>query len=231
MATQQQSTFKYSTPYGGTNYNSNQPLGEFTLNLAGTLSNLSANTGSDWNLYMAIGKAVGGTIKGFFDVKSQQQNLKMQSSSLKFQSELSKLNARSYEKASQKVLQVGESKTTLYGLQAQQFISSYNNAYGARGIKGGEGSAGEIEKSMDFSVKSDIFNMSIESLENSFQYRNAMVQELNNADILKTKADILDRSAGNSLTPWLGALNASLQQAPSVFGAAGSFFGAGSSGN
>jgi hypothetical protein len=162
----------------------------------------------------SIGGAVTGAIGTYYAAQAQKDQYAMQASTMRFQSELSQLNAQQAEFTAQQILRVGQQRQGQIGLRAGKIKSSQRASMAARGIDLGVGSAVETIATTDLMKEIDMLTTNAETVRSSEAARLQKQNFMNQAAMQQLSASNLDISAGS--------INPGLMAGASLLGSAGS---------
>ncbi len=162
----------------------------------------------------AIGGAVTGAIGSYYAAQSQKAQLESQASSMRFQADISQLNAVQAEFTAQQILRAGQQKQGQIGLRAGKIKSSQRASLAARGIDLGVGSAVETIATTDLMKEIDMLTVNSETV------RSAEAARLQRQNYM-TQAALQDVSAENVMAS-SRTISPSLAATSSLLGSAGS---------
>lgn len=178
--------------------------------LTGTGVQAMSQTGS----IFAIGGAVTGAIGSYYAAQSQKAQLESQASSMRFQSDISQLNAAQAEFTAQQIMLVGQQRQGKIGLRAGKIKSSQRASMAARGIDLGVGSAVETIATTDLMKEIDMLTTNAETV------RSAEAARLQRQNYLTASA-MQDVSAMN-LAGSAASISPMMALGGSLLGSAGS---------
>ena len=170
---------------------------------------------SQFGSIMSIGGAVTGAIGAYYNAQNQKAQLESQASSLRFQADISQLNAVQAEFTAQQIMRVGQQKQGQVSLRAGKIKSSQRASMAARGIDLGVGSAVETIATTDLMKEIDMLTVNAETV------RSAEAARLQRQNYLTASA-MQDVSASNlmgsaaSISPFMSAGTSLLGSAGSV---------------
>jgi hypothetical protein len=170
---------------------------------------------SQFGSIMSIGGAVTGAIGAYYNAQNQKAQLESQASSLRFQADISQLNAVQAEFTAQQIMRVGQQKQGQVSLRAGKIKSSQRASMAARGIDLGVGSAVETIATTDLMKEIDMLTVNAETV------RSAEAARLQRQNYLTASA-MQDVSASNlsassmSISPFMAAGTSLLGSAGSV---------------
>jgi hypothetical protein len=178
--------------------------------LTGTGTQAMSQTGS----IFAIGGAITGAIGSYYAAQSQKAQLESQASSMRFQSDISQLNAAQAEFTAQQILRAGQQRQGQIGLRAGKIKSSQRASMAARGIDLGVGSAVETIATTDLMKEIDMLTTNAETV------RSAEAARLQRQNYLTASA-MQDVSAMN-LAGSAASISPTMALTGSLLGSAGS---------
>jgi hypothetical protein len=179
--------------------------------LTGTGIGAMSQTGS----IFAIGGAVTGAIGSYYAAQNQKAQLDSQASSMRFQSEISQLNAAQAEFTAQQILRAGQQKQGQIGLRAGKIKSSQRASMAARGIDLGVGSAVETIATTDLMKEIDMLTVNADTVRSSEAARLQRQNYLTASAMQDVSASNLAAS-GDSISPFMAAGSSILGSAGSV---------------
>jgi hypothetical protein len=179
--------------------------------LTGTGVQAMSQTGS----IFAIGGAVTGAIGSYYAAQNQKAQLDSQASSMRFQSEISQLNAAQAEFTAQQILRAGQQKQGQIGLRAGKIKSSQRASMAARGIDLGVGSAVETIATTDLMKEIDMLTVNADTVRSSEAARLQRQNYLTASAMQDVSASNLAAS-GDSISPFMAAGSSILGSAGSV---------------
>ena len=162
----------------------------------------------------AIGGAITGAIGSYYTAQSQKAQLESQASSMRFQSDISQLNAAQAEFTAQQIMRVGQQRQGKIGLRAGKIKSSQRASMAARGIDLGVGSAVETIATTDLMKEIDMLTTNAETV------RSAEAARLQRQNYLTASA-MQDVSAMN-LAGSAASISPMMALGGSLLGSAGS---------
>ena len=183
--------------------------------MATLLTGTGTQAMSQFGSIMSIGGAVTGAIGAYYNAQNQKAQLESQASSLRFQADISQLNAVQAEFTAQQILRVGQQKQGQVSLRAGKIKSSQRASMAARGIDLGVGSAVETIATTDLMKEIDMLTVNAETV------RSAEAARLQRQNYLTASA-MQDVSASNlsassmSISPFMAAGTSLLGSAGSV---------------
>ena len=162
----------------------------------------------------AVSGAVTGAIGSYYAAQSQKTQLESQASSMRFQSDISQLNAAQAEFTAQQILRAGQQRQGQIGLRAGKIKSSQRASMAARGIDLGVGSAVETIATTDLMKEIDMLTTNAETV------RSAEAARLQRQNYLTASA-MQDVSAMN-LAGSAASISPTMALTGSLLGSAGS---------
>jgi hypothetical protein len=163
----------------------------------------------------AIGGAVTGAIGSYYAAQNQKAQLESQASSMRFQSDISELNAAQAEFTAQQILRAGQQKQGQIGLRAGKIKSSQRASMAARGIDLGVGSAVETIATTDLMKEIDMLTVNADTVRSSEAARLQRQNYLTASAMQDVSASNLAAS-GDSISPFMAAGSSILGSAGSV---------------
>lgn len=170
---------------------------------------------SQFGSIMSIGGAVTGAIGAYYNAQNQKAQLESQASSLRFQADISQLNAVQAEFTAQQILRVGQQKQGQVSLRAGKIKSSQRASMAARGIDLGVGSAVETIATTDLMKEIDMLTVNAETVRSSEAARLQRQNYLTASAMQDVSASNLMGSA-SSISPFMAAGTSILGSAGSV---------------
>ena len=209
-----------ATPMGMNIGGMGQP---FTTRPEITPINPAVNTGALQNMQtiqgagaiMAIFGAINGAIGTYYAAESQKNQLKMQASAQRFQSQMSAINAKAQEFAAQQTLLAGAREMGRVGMAMGQRRASAQAGLAARGGQLGVGSAREVIASMDIVSDIDRLTMDANRVRASEAQRMQAVNLQTQSVMAGVSANNLYGTAG-TISPGLGAFTSLVGSAQSM---------------
>ncbi len=197
----------YSNPWGPTS--STLLIGDTTYNAMGNVSPMAsapAASASSMNfgnlgMEMQIFGAISGAIGSFYAAKQQQANLR-------FQAEMSQINARMAESQAQSLLDQGQRQIGQITMRAGKVKSAQRAAMAANGIVLGEGSAAEVEATTDLIKEIDALTINANATRAAWASRTQGVNESNRA--------LLSRASADAISPFASGMTSLIGSAGSV---------------
>ncbi len=163
----------------------------------------------------AIGGAVTGAIGSYYAAQSQKAQLESQASSMRFQADISQLNAVQAEFTAQQILRAGQQKQGQIGLRAGKIKSSQRASMAARGIDLGVGSAVETIATTDLMKEIDMLTVNADTVRSSEAARLQRQNYLTASALQDVSASNLAAS-GDSISPFMALSTSLLGSAGSV---------------
>lgn len=163
----------------------------------------------------AIGGAVTGAIGSYYAAESQKAQLQSQASSMRFQSEISQLNAVQAEFTAQQIMRAGQQRQGQIGLRAGKIKSSQRASMAARGIDLGVGSAVETIATTDLMKEIDMLTVNADTVRSAESARLQRQNYLTASAMQDVSASNLAGSA-STISPFMAAGTSILGSAGSV---------------
>lgn len=185
-----------------------------TVNSIDTARNLGTRL-SKMGTFMAIMGGINSAIGTYYAAKSAQYQMKSEASSYQFQSDMAAINARSAEYNAQSILESGKSQVAQYTMEAGQRKAGAQASMAGRGIVLGEGSARDVEASMDIVKGLDVLTINSNAVRAAEQERTQATNYKNQALIYNTSARNARLSAG-SISPFASSFTSLLNTASGV---------------
>jgi hypothetical protein len=179
--------------------------------LTGTGTQAMSQAGS----IFAIGGSITGTIGAYYSAQAQKDALQAQAAQMRFQRELSQLNAVQAEFSAQQIMRAGQQKQAQIGLRAGKIKSSQRASLAARGITLGVGNAAETIATTDIMKEIDMLTVNAETVRSAEATRMQRQNFMNQATMQEMSALNLETSAG-TISPFGSAFTTMLGSAGSV---------------
>ena len=181
-------------------YPVNPALTQQSTLLGGTSAATAMN---NFGVGMSIAGALQSGIGAYFSVQSVKDNLK-------FQSDMSAINARIAEQSAQSILLAGEKEQGRVSMKAGKVKGAQRASQASRGIVAGVGSAAEEIATTDLIKETDMYTINANAVRQAWAARTQSVNAMNTSLLQGTSADSLNpyMAAGTSLIE-SGALVAS----------------------
>jgi len=179
--------------------------------LTGTGVQAMSQTGS----IFSIGGAVTGAIGSYYAAQSQKAQLESQASSMRFQSDISELNAAQAEFTAQQIMRAGQQRQGQIGLRAGKIKSSQRASMAARGIDLGVGSAVETIATTDLMKEIDMLTVNADTVRSAESARQQRQNYLTASAMQDVSAFNLAGSA-STISPFMAAGTSILGSAGSV---------------
>lgn len=148
----------------------------------------------------------------YYNMRSQQNQLKMQAQNAQFQAEMSRINQRAAEFTAEQIGMEGQARSAQYTMRAGQAKASAKASLAARGATLGQGTAREIIASMDVVKEIDRLNINASTVR---AQEAARLQAFN----LGTQATMAGLTASN-LSATAGTIMPGFGAATSLLGSA-----------
>jgi len=163
----------------------------------------------------SIGGAVTGAIGSYYAAQSQKAQLDSQASSMRFQSDISELNAAQAEFTAQQIMRAGNLKQGQISLRAGKIKSSQRASMAARGIDLGVGSAVETIATTDLMKEIDMLTVNADTVRSAESARQQRQNYLTASAMQDVSASNLGGS-GSTISPFMAAGTSILGSAGSV---------------
>ncbi len=170
---------------------------------------------SQFGSIFSIGGAVTGAIGSYYAAQSQKAQLDSQASSMRFQSDISELNAAQAEFTAQQIMRAGQQRQGQIGLRAGKIKSSQRASMAARGIDLGVGSAVETIATTDLMKEIDMLTVNADTVRSAESARQQRQNYLTASAMQDVSASNLAGSA-STISPFLAAGTSILGSAGSV---------------
>jgi len=167
------------------------------------------------NRIFSIGGAVTGAIGSYYAAQSQKAQLDSQASSMRFQSDISELNAAQAEFTAQQIMRAGNLKQGQISLRAGKIKSSQRASMAARGIDLGVGSAVETIATTDLMKEIDMLTVNADTVRSAESARQQRQNYLTASAMQDVSASNLAGSA-STISPFMAAGTSILGSAGSV---------------
>jgi hypothetical protein len=164
---------------------------------------------------LSIGGAVTGAIGSYYAAQSQKAQLESQASSMRFQSDISELNAAQAEFTAQQIMRAGQQRQGQIGLRAGKIKSSQRASMAARGIDLGVGSAVETIATTDLMKEIDMLTVNADTVRSAESARQQRQNYLTASAMQDVSASNLAGSA-STISPFMAAGTSILGSAGSV---------------
>ncbi len=161
---------------------------------------------------LGIAGAVNSAIGSYYAAKSQQIQLESQSETLKFQSDMSRINQRAAEFQAQTIMQAGERQAGAVSLKYGQMKGAAKTRMAAAGGVIGEGSNREIIASSDLMKEIDMLTINANTVRAAESARTQAVNYGNQALMQGVSASNVAGTA-STISPFAGAATSLLGSA------------------
>lgn len=141
-------------------------------------------------------------IGAYYGAKSAQVELQSKASSLKFQAELSGINAGMVELQAQQIMRAGKFQMMATGLKAGATVSSSRASMAARGIDLGVGSAAEVQATTQWAKEVDLMTINTNTIKAAEAERMRKVGIEASATMQQVSAQNMQASA-STISPWM----------------------------
>jgi hypothetical protein len=175
----------------------------------------TASTIGKIGLFTAVMGGINQAIGTYYQAKSAQYQAKSQASTMRFQSDMALINARSEENTAQGIMEAGQKQIGQYTMAAGAAKAGAKTAMAARGIALGEGNARDVEASMDIVKSIDTLTINANTVRAAEAQRMQATNYKNQSLLDRTSAKNADMSA-NSISPMAGAFTSLLGSATNV---------------
>jgi hypothetical protein len=183
--------------------------------MATLLTGTGTQAMSQFGSIFSIGGAVTGAIGSYYAAQSQKAQLDSQASSMRFQSDISELNAAQAEFTAQQIMRAGQQRQGQIGLRAGKIKSSQRASMAARGIDLGVGSAVETIATTDLMKEIDMLTVNADTVRSAESARQQRQNYLTASAMQDVSASNLAGSA-STISPFLAAGTSILGSAGSV---------------
>jgi hypothetical protein len=183
--------------------------------MATLLTGTGTQAMSQFGSIFSIGGAVTGAIGSYYAAQSQKAQLDSQASSMRFQSDISELNAAQAEFTAQQIMRAGKLKQGQISLRAGKIKSSQRASMAARGIDLGVGSAVETIATTDLMKEIDMLTVNADTVRSAESARQQRQNYLTASAMQDVSASNLAGSA-STISPFLAAGTSILGSAGSV---------------
>lgn len=151
----------------------------------------------------------------YYNMRSQQNQLKMQAQNAAFQAEMSRINQRAAEFTAEQIGLEGQARSAQYTMRAGQAKASAKAALAARGATLGQGTAREIIASMDVVKEIDRLNINASTVRAQEAARLQAFNLGTQATMQSLTASNLGATAG-TIMPGFGATTSLLGSAADI---------------
>jgi hypothetical protein len=158
---------------------------------------------------------VNSAVGGYFAAKTAQYQMNSQASAYQFESDMAALNSRSAEHDAQSILEAGKTQVGQYTMEAGQQKAAAKTSMAARGIALGEGSARDVEASMDIVKGLDVLTINSNAVRAAEAQRTQAVNDRNQSLLYSTSARNATASS-NSISPLAATSNSLLNSATNI---------------
>lgn len=163
---------------------------------------------SNWmgkaSIMTAIFGGLTSAVGSFFAAKQASYQLKSQASSYRFQSDMQAINARAAENDAQSILESGKSQVAQYTMAAGQQKQGARASMAGRGIALGQGSAADVEASMDLVKDMDVLTINSNAVRAAAAERMQATNYRNASLLLRTSGNNADMGA-RTISPFMTA--------------------------
>jgi hypothetical protein len=175
----------------------------------------TAKLGKDLGLMTAVFGGITTAIGGFYAAKTAQNQLKSQSMSFQFRSDMDAINARGAEKDAQYILEAGKSDVQRYTMRAGQDKATQTARTAAHGVALGVGSAKEVAASQDVVKDIDVMTINSNSVRSAFAARTQSAN-YRNESLLDNLSSRNMRLSGRTISPIGNGLTSLLGSATTI---------------
>lgn len=168
-------------------------------------------------LWTSILGSVNSAIGGYYQAKSMQYQLKSQASTLRFQQEVSGINARQAEFQAQRTIEAGQRAIGVSTMRYGKAKGQARAAMAGRGIQMGVGSAAEVEATTDIMKEIDSLTINANAVRQAEAARTQAVNFQTQALMQGVSAQNLSTSAG-TISPFSAMTTSLLGSASSIAG-------------
>lgn len=197
-----------------------------TLLTTGTIVGPQSQPGPSFWSQAAEGLTIGGQIASvfgaatsaigtYYNMRSQQNQLKMQAQNAAFQAEMSRINQRAAEFTAEQIGLEGQARSAQYTMRAGQAKASAKASLAARGATLGQGTAREIIASMDVVKEIDRLNINASTVRAQEAARLQAFNLGTQATMQSLTASNLGATAG-TIMPGFGATTSLLGSAADI---------------
>jgi len=151
----------------------------------------------------------------YYNMRSQQNQLKMQAQNAQFQAEMSRINQRAAEFTAEQIGMEGQARSAQYTMRAGQAKASAKASLAARGATLGQGTAREIIASMDVVKEIDRLNINASTVRAQEAARLQAFNLGTQATMAGLTASNLSATAG-TIMPGFGAATSLLSSAADI---------------
>ena len=151
----------------------------------------------------------------YYNMRSQQNQLKMQAQNAQFQAEMSRINQRAAEFTAEQIGLEGQARSAQYTMRAGQAKASAKASLAARGATLGQGTAREIIASMDVVKEIDRLNINASTVRAQEAARLQAFNLGTQATMAGLTASNLSATAG-TIMPGFGATTSLLGSAADI---------------
>lgn len=183
--------------------------------LLGGQSQAAATAFNTYGPWIAAFGAINSAVGSYYQAKTMQYQLESQSSSMKFQQEVSGINARQAEFQAQRILEAGERAIGVSTMRYGKAKGAGRAAMAARGIQLGVGSAAEVEATTDIMKEIDSLTINANAVRQAEAARTQAANYTVQGMMQGVSADNLSASA-STISPF-GAATTSLLGSASSF--------------
>lgn len=170
---------------------------------------------SSFGIWTSIAGAGLAAVGNFYAVKSQQNALKSEALSAEFAQSMSAINARNAELDAQAITEAGVREQSRISQAYGQAKGAARSTMAGRGIQAGRGSAAEVQASIEYAKKTDMFTANSNAVRAANAARTQAVNERNQSLLAGVSAANL-RSSASSLDPYAAVAGSLLGSGSSI---------------
>ncbi|UOF81066.1 hypothetical protein [Caudoviricetes sp.] len=173
-----------------------------------TPANINA-AGTALNIFGSINSAIG----AYYGAESAKNQLRSQSLTLQYQSQMGEINARLVEAQAQQIMRAGQQRQQQIGFQAGAVVAASRASMAARGLTLTEGNAKEVVATTNLMKEIDLNTV------NANAVRAAAAERMKKVGI--ENKSILDNISANNLSAMASGINPFMAMSTSLLGSAG----------
>jgi adenine-specific DNA methylase len=175
----------------------------------------SSSGSSNLGLWTSLAGAALQAVGTYYAVKSQKAQLESQALSLEHQASMSAINARAAESDAQAILEAAQTEAGQVSAQYGQAEGETRAAAGGRGIEAGPGSQAEVQASIAYAKKVDIYQIQSNAVRAANAARTGAVNATNESNLARVSAANVRKTAG-TIDPYLAAGSRLLSSASGI---------------
>lgn len=178
-------------------------------------SAVAAKSMQNTGLLLGIMGGINSAVGSYYAAQSQQYQLKSQALNFQYQGVMARMNSQAAERDAQSILEASKTQIGQYTMQAGQAKAGAKTEMAGRGLVLGQGSAREVEASMDIVKDVNVLNMNANAVRAAAAQRTA-------AQTYRSQSLLDDVSAKNatrgadSMSPFAGAFTSLLSSGSQV---------------